>query len=304
MPGFKKGGSLKKKALFIINPVSGGKKKDGVPGLIGKHLDKNLFDYSIVHSTLEKPIRTIAKEAMADYDIIVAVGGDGTVNEIASALAGTEKTLAIIPYGSGNGLSRFLQIPMDPAKAIQSINAGITQTIDAGKVNGQWFFNMAGVGFDAHISEVFSHGKHRGFRSYFESSIKEISNYKAKHYAVEIDGEIFHHEAFMLCFANSSQFGNNAHVSPDASLHDGLIDVVFVKQFPVIRLLEMGLRMLTKQVESSKYVTIKRGSHIKVTRNGPGPLHLDGEPQITGPELEIKVVPNSLKVIVGADYKP
>jgi diacylglycerol kinase (ATP) len=295
---------LKKKALFIINPVSGGKKKDGVPALIDKHLDKTMFDYSIVHSTLEKPIRALAKEALPDFDIIVAVGGDGTVNEIASALAGTDKVLAIIPYGSGNGLSRFLKIPMDPVKAIKSLNAGPVQVMDAGKVNGQWFFNMAGVGFDAHISEVFSHGKHRGFKSYFESSVKEISNYKAQHYQIEIDGEIFEREAFMLCFANSSQFGNNAHVSPDASLHDGLLDIVIVKQFPVIRLLEMGLRMLTKQVESSKYVQIMRGAHIKVSRKGPGPLHLDGEPQIIGAELEIKVVPDSLKVIVGADYKP
>lgn len=295
---------MKKKALFIINPVSGGKKKDGVPALIKKHLDTNLFDYTIVYSTIEKPIRAIAKEAMANIDIIVAVGGDGTVNEIASAIAGTEKVLGIIPYGSGNGLSRFLKIPMDPVKAIQNINKTRTEVMDAGKVNGQWFFNMAGVGFDAHISEVFSHGKHRGFKSYFESSVKEISNYKAQYYHIDIDGEVYEREIFMLCFANSSQFGNNAHVSPDASLHDGLIDVVFVKQFPVIRLLEMGLRMLTKQVESSKYVEIKRGSHIKVTRRGPGPLHLDGEPQIIGSELEIKVVPNSLKVIVGADYKP
>jgi YegS/Rv2252/BmrU family lipid kinase len=295
---------LKKKALFIINPVSGGKKKDGVPALIDKHLDKTMFDYSIVHSTLQKPIRVLAKEALPHFDIIVAVGGDGTVNEIASALAGTDKVLAIIPYGSGNGLSRFLKIPMDPIKAIKSLNAGPVQVMDAGKINGQWFFNMAGVGFDAHISEVFSHGKHRGFKSYFESSIKEISNYKAQQYQIEIDGETYQREAFMLCFANSSQFGNNAHVSPDASLHDGLIDVIIVKQFPVIRLLEMGLRMLTKQVESSKYVQILRGANIKVSRKGPGPLHLDGEPQIIGAELEINVVPNSLKVIVGLNYKP
>ncbi len=295
---------MKKKALFIINPVSGGKKKDGVPALIANHLDKDLFDYTIVYSTLEKPIRNVAKEALAEYEIIVAVGGDGTVNEIGSAIAGTGKTLAIIPYGSGNGLSRFLKIPMDPIAAIESINKGITQVIDAGKVNGQWFFNMAGVGFDAHISEVFSHGKHRGFRSYFESSVREISKYKAAHYIIEIDGESLERDSFMLCFANSSQFGNNAHVSPHASLHDGLIDVVMVKQFPVYRLLEMGFRMLFKRVESSKYVEIKRGAYIKVSRAGDGPLHLDGEPQITGPVLEIKVVPNTLSVIVGNDYKP
>ena len=275
-----------------------------MPGLIEKYLDKNAFDYEIVYSTADKPIRAVAAEAMPLFDIIVAVGGDGTINEIASAIVGTDKVLAIVPYGSGNGLARFLNISMDPKKAIQNINANRTEVIDAGKVNGQWFFNMAGLGFDAHISEVFSHGKHRGFKAYFESSIKEISNYKSSQYTIDIDGTVYNREAFMLSFANSSQFGNNAHVAPDASLHDGLIDICVVKPFPVYRLLEMGLRMLTKHVESSKYVELFKGRHIKVKRNGPGPLHLDGEPQITGPEIEVDIVPQSLNVIVGQGYKP
>jgi diacylglycerol kinase (ATP) len=294
---------LKKKALFIINPVSGGKKKDKVPQLIKQHLDSSVFDYDIIYSTKETPISEVSKEAAQTCDIIIAVGGDGTVNEAASAIAGTDKALGIIPFGSGNGLARFLQISLDTAEAIKNLNNGRIEVIDAGKINNQWFFNMAGMGFDAHISEVFSHGKTRGFRQYFKSSLQEISNYKAQKYNLVIDGNEYDREAFMLSFANSSQYGNNAHVSPNASLHDGLIDVCIIKQFPVYRLLEMGLRMLTKTSESSKYVEIIRGKHIKVKRAGSDAVHLDGEPQIMGAEAEIVIIPNSLNVIVGSKYK-
>ena len=115
---------MKKKALFIINPVSGGKKKDQVPALIKKHLDAELFSYDIIYSTLEHNIRNIAKDGALHYDMIVAVGGDGTVNETASAIAGTDKVLGIIPYGSGNGLARFLKLPMSAVEAIKALNAG------------------------------------------------------------------------------------------------------------------------------------------------------------------------------------
>jgi diacylglycerol kinase (ATP) len=294
---------LKRKALFIINPVSGGKKKDKVPGLIIKHLDHDIYDHEIIHSTLEVDIREIARDAALKYDVIVAVGGDGTVNETASAIAGTDTILGIIPYGSGNGLARFLNVPLDVVKAIQTLNSGRVKQIDSAKLNNEWFFNMAGMGFDAHISEVFSHGKRRGFQEYLKSSIHEIANYKAEDYNIEIDGHLYDREAFMLSFANSSQYGNNAHVSPNASLHDGLIDVCIIKPFPAWRLLEMGLRMLTKTSESSKFVEIIRGKHVKVKRTSAGPVHLDGEPRIIGSDAEIVVIPQSLKVIVGHSYK-
>ncbi len=294
---------MKKKALFIINPVSGGKRKDRVPGLIHKHLNKELFDYEIKYSTTDLHISKITAEAIEKIDVIIAVGGDGTVNEAASVIAGTDKTLGIIPFGSGNGLARFLNIPLDTIKAIENLNTGQIQSIDAATINEQWFFNMAGMGFDAHISEVFSHNKNRGFKQYIKSSIQEISNYIPQKYQIEIDGKLYNREAFMVSFANSSQYGNNAHISPNASLHDGLIDVCVIKPFPVYRLFEMGLRMLTKTSETSGYVEIIRGRNIKVKRAGPGPVHLDGEPQIIGCDAEIKVIPNSLNVIVGSKYK-
>lgn len=294
---------MKRKALFIINPISGGKKKDGVPELIEKNLDGDVFEQVIVFSDGVSHARQIAKEAVNKFDLIVAVGGDGTVNEVASAIVGTGMPMGIIPFGSGNGLSRFLQIPMDTEKAIKTLGSGHIEAIDSGRLNGRPFFNMAGMGFDAHISEVFSHGKKRGFLTYIKSSFEEISKYKPQPYHLEIDGKVYEREAFMLSFANSSQYGNNAHISPDASVQDGLLDVCVIKKFPLWRFPEMGIRMLMKTTGKTKFVEIIRGKHIHIKRNGPGPVHLDGEPRIADAAIEIEVVPSSLKIIVGASYK-
>jgi diacylglycerol kinase (ATP) len=295
---------LKRKALFIINPVSGGKKKDGVPELIQENLDTTIFEADTMFSKGVAHAREIARNAAGKYEIIVAVGGDGTVNEVASAIAGTDTILGIIPYGSGNGLSRFLGIPMNVEGAFKTFNEGRTISIDAAKMNGQWFFNMAGMGFDAHISHVFAHGsKKRGFFSYFKSSLQEIAKYKSKSYQIEIDGVKRNCEAFMLSMANSSQYGNNAHVSPHASVQDGLLDVCIIKPFPLWRFPEMGLRMFTKTADSSKYVEIIKGKQIHIIRKDEGPIHLDGEPQVAGTDIKINIVPGALRVIVGGSYK-
>jgi diacylglycerol kinase (ATP) len=294
---------LKRKALFIINPVSGGKKKDKVPELIQKNLDVSLFDPTMVFTNNAMHASELATEAVGKYDYVVAVGGDGTVNEIASSIVGTDTALGIIPFGSGNGLARFLGIPMDTAEAIKTLNKERVEMIDSGKLNGQCFFNMAGMGFDAHISEVFSHDKTRGFGAYIRSAFHEIANYKSEIYQLEIDGVRYEREAFMLSFANSSQYGNNAHVSPNASVQDGLLDVCIIKPFPLFRFLEMGLRMFTKTSEGSKFVQIIRAKHILVRRSKSGPVHVVGEPQMLGADAEINVVPRSLKIIAGESFK-
>ena len=294
---------MKSKALFIINPISGGKKKDNVPDLIRKNLDTSLFEPTIVFTNRAFHGNKLAGKGVGEYGLIVAVGGDGTVNEIASAIAGTDTVLGVIPFGSGNGLARFLDIPMDTEKSILALNEKRVEAIDAAKLNRQWFFNMAGMGFDAHIAEVFSHHKTRGFGAYIQSSLKEIVSYKAEHYRIEIDGVRYDRDAFMLSFANSSQYGNNAHVSPQASVQDGLIDVCIIKPFPIYKLIGLGLRMFRGTADKSGYVEIVRGKHIIVKRAGDGAVHLDGEPQIMGPSAEIEVVPGALKIITGKGFK-
>ena len=295
---------MKRKALFVINPISGGKKKDGVPELIEKYLDAAMFKATVVFTDGVAHARQIAKEAAGKFDLVVAVGGDGTINEVASGIVGSDAILGIIPYGSGNGLSRFLRISMDPAEAIKGLGSGHVENIDSARLDGRPFFNMAGMGFDAHISEVFSHGKKRGFFTYIKSSIQEVVKYKSQTYHLEIDGKVYDREAFMVSFANSSQYGNDAHISPDASVEDGLLDVCIIKPFPLWRFVEMGIRMITKTSDKTKYVEIIQGKNIKIKRSQPGPVHLDGEPQTSGTDTLVEIVPHSLKVIVGSAYKP
>jgi YegS/Rv2252/BmrU family lipid kinase len=294
---------LKGKALFIINPISGGKKKDGVPDLIEKNLDTRSLKPVIVFSDSVSHARQIAQDAVGKFDVVVAVGGDGTVNEIASAIVGTDTYLGIVPFGSGNGLSRFLQVPMDTEKAIKTLTAGKTEVIDSATLNGKPFFNMAGIGFDAHIAEIFSRDKRRGFFTYVRSTFMEFHKYQPELYEIEIDGKLYQREAFMISLANSSQYGNNAHVSPHASVQDGLLDVCIIKQFPILRLAEMGIRMMTKTADKVKFLEIIRGKHVVLKRSGNGPVHLDGEPMMDGKKVTIDVLPASLKVIVGEGYK-
>lgn len=294
---------MKGKALFIINPISGGKKKDGVPDLIEKHLDTEALKPVIVFSDSVSHARQIALEAVNKVELIVAVGGDGTVNEIASATVGSTTSLGIVPFGSGNGLSRFMKIPMDTIAAIRNLNEGKLELIDSATLNGKPFFNMAGIGFDAHIAELFSHNKTRGFATYIKTSFAEINKYRSQRYQIGIDGKTYDREAFMISFANSSQYGNNAHISPQASVQDGLLDVCIIKQFPIWRLPEMGIRMMLKTADKVKFVEIIRGKHITIKREQPGPIHLDGEPIMDGEELVVDVLPASLRLIAGKDYQ-
>ncbi|MBS7564506.1 diacylglycerol kinase family lipid kinase [Mucilaginibacter sp. Bleaf8] len=290
---------MKRKALFVINPVAGGKSKAHVPQLIQKHLDKSAIEPTIVFTEEAGHANWLAQEAIKTYPIIVAVGGDGTINEVASAVVGSESALGVLPFGSGNGLSRFLGIPMDTIEAIKSLNHQRIEQIDAAQLNGQWFFNMAGMGFDAHISQVFAQQGTRGFVTYFKSAVREIVSYRSQLYHINIDGKVYEREAFMLSFANSSQYGNNAHVSPKASVQDGLLDVCIIKPFPLYRFPEMGLRMFFKTADQSKFVEIIKGKHITVKRSVAGAVHVDGEPQIQGEEAEINIIPRSLNVVVG-----
>jgi diacylglycerol kinase (ATP) len=294
---------LKRKALFIINPIAGGKKKDGVPELIDQHLDKNVFDYHIIFTDGVSHAQQIAKEAAGKVDVVAAVGGDGTVNEISSAIVGSTTALGVVPFGSGNGLARFLGIPMDTVASIKALGGYRVETIDSGLMNGQPFFNMAGMGFDAHIAEVFSHGKKRGFLTYIKSSMQEIMSYKPEKYSLEIDGKKYERNAFIISIANSSQWGNNVHVAPRASVQDGLLDICIISKFPVWRLPEIGARLMLKTIEASTYIEIIKGKDIHVTRLVPGAIHLDGEPQVMPADLHINIMPNSLKVIVGPSYK-
>jgi len=288
----------KSNILFIINPISGGKKKADLPTLIDQFLDKEKYAPIYAFTEYVGHAAELAEEAeKKNYDMIVAVGGDGTINEVASKLVHSDKTLAIIPFGSGNGLARFLNIPLSAKKAIALINTGKPQLIDTAELNGRKFFNMAGMGFDAHLSSVFAGNKKRGLKSYVELGFKEITTYKAQPYHIEIDGKEYDNSAFAISIANSSQYGNNVYISPKSSLTDGYLDVCIIHPISLVKLPILAFQMITAKTHQSSLVKIIRGKHIKIKRNAADAVHLDGEPLKLGEELEIKIVPASLKII-------
>lgn len=289
---------MKKNILFIVNPIAGGKSKTDFPELAASCLDATKFEARYLFSKNVGHAYELSAAALAqDVDIVVAVGGDGTINEVASALLGTGKSMGIIPCGSGNGLARALGIPLKNSKAVARLNSLQAFRIDSGLFNGKNFFNMAGIGFDAQISMRFAEDATRGLKGYVKTTFSEIAQYRPEQYVIEIDNRLYEREAFMISIANSSQFGNNAHVSPFASLNDGLLDVCIIKPFPLYHFPVMGYHMFSKTAHKSKFVEIVRGKKIRIIREKEGAIHLDGEPQIMGTEINIEIKPLSLSVL-------
>lgn len=290
---------MKRKILFIINPISGGRKKDSFPALVLRTLDQSKFESQCIYSEYRGHARIVATKAVGEgVDIVAAVGGDGTINEVASAVENTTTALAIIPWGSGNGLARFLNIPLKTGAALMNLNTASLQHIDSATINEKKFFNMAGMGFDAHISAHFAQNITRGLIGYVKATLREITLYKPQVYTIEIDGRRLQRRAFMVSFANSSQFGNNAHVAPNASVKDGLLDVCIIGPFPLYYFPVIVYHMFRKTAHQSKYVEIIPGREIRINRELSGPVHLDGEPEMMGREFTIQVKPLSLAVMV------
>ncbi len=285
--------------LFIINPISGGRGKLRIPDFIDQYLDKEKFNPNFVFSEYVGHAGELADEAATkNFDVIVAAGGDGTINEVASKVLKHKKILGILPLGSGNGLARFLRISKNLRYALSLINAFKVDEIDTAEFNNKCFFNLAGMGFDAHLSSVFSKDKKRGLSGYVKLGFKEVFNYKAQTYLLNIDGVAYTRKAFAISIANSSQYGNDVYIAPNASVKDGLLDVCIIKPFPIIKLPLLGYVMLRGKAETSDMIEIIKGKNIKITREKAGAVHVDGEPLQMGTEIEAVVNPLSLKVIV------
>ncbi|MGG5902229.1 MULTISPECIES: diacylglycerol kinase family protein [Sphingobacterium] len=288
----------KKRILFVINPVSGGKKKTAFNKQVLEVLDLNRFDPTFKVTDHANHAYELAKSAIEEqYDAVIAVGGDGTINEIGSALAGSEVPLGIIPEGSGNGLAYYLGIPMNESAALRRINRFDSVEIDCGKVGDRYFFNMAGIGFDASVSDKFASETFRGPVGYLRTAINVLSKYKPRKYSLKIDGKVYEREAFMVSVANSPQYGNNAYIAPNASINDGLLDVCIVHKFPLYILPMMIFHLFNKTADQSEYVEIIPGKEICIEQEGKAPVHLDGEPMDLGDKIDIKVQSNALKII-------
>jgi diacylglycerol kinase (ATP) len=289
------------KILFIINPISGGNKRKDMPQLIKSNIDPDRFDAIIAMTEYRGHATILAEEALKQgIKRIVAVGGDGTINETARALLNSEASFGIIPSGSGNGLARHLGIPLDTIKALQLLNNAKIISIDTGNVNGRAFFCTAGVGFDAHIGKVFADKKVRGFRTYISSSFNEFFRYKPSTYKLLIEGAELEKKAFCITFANASQYGNNAFICPDAEIEDGLLDICIIEPFPLYAAFDMARRLFEKSIFKSKYVSRIRIKQFLLKSDKDMITHLDGEPHVEGKEISVKVLPASLKVMIGS----
>ncbi|WP_316826754.1 diacylglycerol/lipid kinase family protein [Pedobacter miscanthi] len=285
--------------LFIINPISGGRRKLRIPDFIDKYLDKEKFSPNFVFSEYVGHAGELADEAaIKNFDVIVAAGGDGTINEVASKVLKHNKILGVLPLGSGNGLARFLNISKNLRYALSIINNFNIDEIDTAEFNNKCFFNLAGMGFDAHLSAVFSKDKKRGLSGYVKLGFKEVFNYKAQTYQLNIDGTDYTRKAFAISIANSSQYGNDVYIAPNASVKDGLLDVCIIKPFPILKLPVLGYVMLRGKAETSDMIEIIKGKNIKIIRETAGAVHVDGEPLQMGTEIQAVVNPLSLKVIV------
>ncbi len=288
-----------KRILFIVNPISGIGKHKGVEQLIGKRLDKTRFDVEVVYTDAPGNATEISRKAAHDgIDIVVAVGGDGTVNEAAAGLTGTDTVLAIVPAGSGNGLARHLKIPMNIKRAIDIIGHGNILKIDTATINDQLFVNVAGVGFDASVAKKFAVAGKRGFSTYFRITASSYKNYEPKQYTLIIDGKVIKRRALLVSFANSSQFGNNTSIDPSASVNDGFIDVCIVGKMPEWKTIFLAPLLFLRKFDRTRYVEIIRAKEVILKRKKGKSIHLDGDPKIMGKELSIKINPLSLNVMV------
>lgn len=283
----------------MVNPISGGRDKGRIPSLINKYLDRNLFDLRISYTEREEHGYMLAKAAIKDqFDIIVAVGGDGTVNEVSRALVHTNVALGIIPFGSGNGLARSLKIPLRTKEAILTINGLKTDCIDSAKLNNYRFFNVAGSGFDAHISQQFASNRIRGFVGYIKTTFQELKKYVPQEYEIKLDDFTIIKKAFIVSIANSSQYGNDAHIAPLADVKDGMLDIVVVAPITWYKIPFLALRMFNKTAGKSKYVEMYKSKNIHIKRELEAAIHIDGEPKLEQRDLLIEIVPKSLIVII------
>jgi diacylglycerol kinase (ATP) len=288
---------------FIFNPRSGHNARN--PYLLERaraFIAEHRLDASVVPT--ERPLHATALALRALDEgcrLVVAIGGDGTMNEVASALVGTDATLGLIPCGSGNGLGRHLGIPGPGRGAFQALLGGHTRVIDTGVAAGHPFFNAMGVGFDAEISARFNRLSSRGLPAYARTTLQTLLGYRAEHYTIHsAGGRSVSSRAFLIAIANSDQYGNDCFIAPHARVDDGLLDLTLVRRLTLFNALPLTERLFTKRIDGSPSVLRLRAARFTLERAGPGPLHTDGEVRDCGAVIDVVIRPASLRIAVPA----
>lgn len=297
----------KRRIVFVINPTSGTTNKDVMPQLIDKYIDSDNNDVSTVFTEYAGHASEIASKCVNEgVDVVVAVGGDGTVNEVARALTESDTALGIVPCGSGNGLARHLMLPMNVKGALEIINNGLVHSLDYGIIDGHPFFCTCGMGFDAFISKKFASAGKRGPLTYIENVLKEGLKYEPETYELTLDGnETERYKAFLISVANASQYGNDAYIAPQASMSDGFLDVVIMEPFDILEAPQVGIDLMNKTLNKSSKIKCFKAKDIRIRRKEEGAIHYDGDPIDAGKDIHIQLRPHAIKMIVNpiADKK-
>ncbi len=293
---------LKKNIIFIVNPISGTHAKDDMPMLIEEHLDTSLFHHEVVFTEYAGHASELARQfAEKGTDVVVAVGGDGTVNEVARSLIHTQTALGIIPCGSGNGLARHLCLPLEPIGALELINRCQIEDFDYGVINDLPFFCTCGMGFDAFISFKFAEAGKRGPITYVENVLREGLKYKPETYEVEDTTGARSYKAFLIACANASQYGNNAYIAPGATMKDGLMDVIVMEPFTALDAPQIAADLFMKTLGNNSKIHTFRTPSIHIHRSQPGAIHYDGDPIMTGTDIDVHIEHLAIRILVNPD---
>ncbi|MDO4971833.1 MAG: diacylglycerol kinase family lipid kinase [Bacteroidales bacterium] len=286
-----------KKLLAVVNPKSGTGNQHQIPQLIDSIIDKSRFAVDIRLVEAEGDAYRFGREAVDNgYYGLVAIGGDGTVNGAASAVVNSDVALAVVPCGSGNGLGRHLNIPMDVKKALALINDDRVEPFDYCTVNDRPFMCTCGMGFDAQVAFDFSRAGKRGFITYLKKTFSVYANYKCEDYVLELDGERIEEKAFVIALCNAAQYGNNSFIAPHASMQDGMIDITVISPFKFYDAPLVGLSLFFKNIDKNRHVAIYRAKEIKIMRKQHGPMHIDGDPVEMPDELLVKCHKDGIRI--------
>jgi len=291
---------MNRRFLFIMNPIAGGGRDlTRIGRIISTILIRNrTCDFEIRITSRRGEAYEISKSAIGqNYYAIVAVGGDGTVNEVASALVNSNIHLGIIPVGSGNGVARGLNLPLTLRRAIRTLCSGETRQIDVGKIENRYFFATTGLGFDAVIGKLFDEGNLRGPLPYFYIGIREFFTYKPKEYILRFDGNEEKVRALIVAVANTNQFGNGALIAPLAKPDDGLLDICIIKDVNALHAFKDLPKLFTGQLPKSEFYRYFKARKIEIIREEPAPIHVDGEPVDGGVHLNVEIFPGALSIV-------
>lgn len=291
-------GSCEIRVQAIINPISGVGSKRKIPRMLENVCREKGYSLSVTFTEYPGHASELTQKALQEgYTCIIAVGGDGTVNEIAKTMLHSNAVLGIIPKGSGNGLARELHIPMDVKRAVDMLAKGHVSVIDACEANGRVFFCTCGVGFDAKVSESFAQEKHRGSLTYIKNTIEEYLNYKPEPYELIVDNQTIKEKAFLVACGNASQYGNNAFIAPHANIQDGEMDITILSPFTPLDIAPLAIQLFTKQIDRNSKIKIMKAKNVSIIRQKPGLMHLDGDPVMVESRIDISVMPKALKVV-------